>query len=67
MKLPAGAGRSYDVARDGRFLISVPETVEGKLTVQTQFVVVQNWFEELRARVPRQERIDESWNSCCNC
>jgi serine/threonine-protein kinase len=53
VKLPAGAGRSYDVARDGRFLISVPATAEGKLALQTQFVVVQHWFEELRARVPR--------------
>jgi eukaryotic-like serine/threonine-protein kinase len=53
VKLPAGAGRSYDVARDGRFLISVPATAEGKLLVQTQFIVVQSWFEEVRARVPR--------------
>jgi hypothetical protein len=39
---------SYDVARDGRFLMIEPLDATG-----ASIVVVQNWFEELKRRVPR--------------
>jgi serine/threonine-protein kinase len=39
---------SYDVARDGRFLMIEPLDATG-----ASIVVVQNWFEELKKRVPR--------------
>jgi serine/threonine protein kinase/Tol biopolymer transport system component len=51
-------GRSYDVSRDGqRFLMikDVPATdADGQPTTQTQasMVVVLNWFEELKQRLP---------------
>jgi len=45
-----GAGlANYDVSRDGRFLMLVPEDRgAGTETI----IVVKNWFEELKARVP---------------
>ena len=45
-----GAGlANYDVSRDGRFLMLVPDdSAAGTETI----VVVTNWFEELMARVP---------------
>jgi serine/threonine-protein kinase len=45
---------SYDVTPDGRFLISVPavsEITDGG--VRQRIVIVQNWFEELKAKVSR--------------
>jgi serine/threonine-protein kinase len=43
--------RSYDVARDGRFLmIQLPGT--GDAAVVSSIVVVENWTEELKQRVP---------------
>jgi hypothetical protein len=42
---------SYDVARDGRFLMIQPSGSEEPPTAN--IVVVQNWAEELRRRVPR--------------
>ena len=51
IKRPDGAGTSYDVAPDGRFLFIVPP--KGAVVVtRPSIVVVQNWFDELRARVP---------------
>ena len=38
----------YDVAPDGRFLV----IKFGVFNQQQQVVVVQNWIEELKARVP---------------
>jgi serine/threonine-protein kinase len=38
---------SYDVARDGRFLM-----IKADQKVVTHLNLVQNWFEELKARVP---------------
>ena len=50
------AGRSYDIAPDGqRFLmVKTSASAEGddELAGLTQIVVVQNWVEELQARVP---------------
>jgi eukaryotic-like serine/threonine-protein kinase len=45
-------GRTYDVSRDGRFLMIKENTAssEGKAP-QASMIVVQNWFEELKAKV----------------
>jgi hypothetical protein len=44
---------SYDVARDGRFLmIQSPASVDGGVPVQSSIVVVRNWTEELKRLVP---------------
>ena len=44
--------RTFDVAPDGRFLIM--ESVTGITSpVAPHFVVVLNWFEELKARAPK--------------
>ena len=42
---------SYDVARDGRFLMIDPAPSENAAT-SASIVVVQNWTEELKQRVP---------------
>ena len=43
--------RPYDIAPDGRFLIIRSGQAAGGGTAQN-LVVVQNWFEDLKARVP---------------
>jgi hypothetical protein len=49
--LPDPTASSYDVARDGRFLMI--QTVDGLGTGQSaSIVVVQNWSEEIKRRVP---------------
>ena len=51
--MPIAWRPSYDVARDGRFL---DDPIRGAPTVPmaapSSIVVVQNWFEELKRRVP---------------
>jgi serine/threonine-protein kinase len=49
----AGA-RSYDISRDGRRFLMMKARIDAgdPLAGLTQIVVVQNWFTELRARVP---------------
>ncbi len=42
--------RGYDVARDGRFLMILPGD-EKRATASSSIVVVQNFAEELKARV----------------
>jgi len=49
---PNGAWRSYDVARDGRFLMIQPGSAAGAAAAQASIVVVQNWTEELKRLVP---------------
>jgi serine/threonine-protein kinase len=44
--------RTYDVARDGRFLMIQSEAATQPDAAPSTIVVVQNWFEELRQRVP---------------
>ena len=46
-----GAVRQYHVASDGRFLM-LKGLQANEDDTPTQVVLVQNWFEELRARVP---------------
>jgi serine/threonine-protein kinase len=45
-----GRGREYHVGPDGRFLMLKPMPVEDTTIDAPPFVVVLNWFEELKAR-----------------
>ena len=45
---PTGTSQTYDVAKDGRFLML--KTAAG---AHTSLVIVHNWFEELKRLVPR--------------
>jgi hypothetical protein len=52
LMLQAPSVNSYDVARDGRFLmIELPGGL-GANSPAASIVVVQNWTEELKRRVP---------------
>jgi hypothetical protein len=44
--------RSYDVARDGRFLMIQPQGSPDDPAGLSSIVVVENWLEELKQRVP---------------
>jgi Tol biopolymer transport system component len=48
---PAPAARSYDVARDGRFLM-IEQPGAGADAAPASIVVVENWAEELKRLVP---------------
>ncbi len=53
VKIPAGASEAYDVAPDGRFLFHFQRSMRADEGAPRQeIIVVQNWFEELKARVP---------------
>jgi hypothetical protein len=46
-------GRMYDASRDGkRFLMTQENSVAGEQSQSARLVIVLNWFEELKARVP---------------
>ena len=47
----AGSGRSYDVSNDGKRFLMV-KRAPGEGAASPQIVVVQNWSEELKARMP---------------
>jgi serine/threonine-protein kinase len=49
---PVRQSRSYDVARDGRFLMIQPEEAPTSSEAPASIVIVENWFEELKQRVP---------------
>ena len=50
---PANSGRNYDVSTDGRrFLMVKEEALTNATSAPREIVVVQNWFEELKRRVP---------------
>ena len=44
--------RSYDIAPDGRFLVVKQANLAGDDPSTGQIILIQNWFEELKARVP---------------
>ena len=46
------SGRSYDVSPDGEQFLMIKESGGEVTTAPQRFIVVQNWFEELRQRVP---------------
>jgi serine/threonine-protein kinase len=47
-----GTVRTYDVARDGRFLMIKEDAIADEHAAPPSIVVVQNWLEELKRRVP---------------
>ena len=51
VKLPPNAAFNFSAGPDGRFLINVPAA--GVMSSRDRLIVVQNWFEELKAKVPR--------------
>ncbi len=46
------AGRHYDIARDGRFLMIKNARTLDEIGPPPQIVVVQNWLDELKRLVP---------------
>jgi len=53
LKIAAGTSEAYDVAPDGRFLFHFQRSVRPDEKAQRQaIIIVQNWFEELKQRVP---------------
>jgi hypothetical protein len=44
-------GRSYDISLDGRRFLAI-KSPSAQADAPTNLVVVQNWFEELKRRVP---------------
>jgi len=52
VKWPPNAGSAYDVAPDGRFLFNFPASTVATEAARPQMVIVQHWFDELKARVP---------------
>jgi hypothetical protein len=46
------SARGYDVSRDGRRFVTVRENNKSPEPPPTQMILVQNWFEELKRRVP---------------
>jgi hypothetical protein len=53
---PAPQIVSYDVAREGRFLLLQPQTDAGATRAPPEIVVVENFAEEVARRVPTQRR-----------
>ena len=52
LKIPAWWSEAYDVAPDGRFLFHLQGSRSEEEAPRQEIVVAQNWFEELKARVP---------------
>ena len=48
----AGNGRAYDVSRDGQTFLMIKAAGGDPTSTPTGIVVVLNWVEELKARVP---------------
>jgi NAD(P)-dependent dehydrogenase (short-subunit alcohol dehydrogenase family) len=49
----AVSNRSYDVSRDGRrFLLMKSSPSAPQIPTASRIVIVQNWFEEVKARAP---------------
>ena len=48
----SGAQRTYDIAPDGRFLMIKEGDAADSTAGESQSVLVENWFEELKARLP---------------
>ena len=45
--------RCYDVAPDGQRVYAVAPRIPSPPTAVTQINLIQNWFEELKVKVPR--------------
>ena len=48
---PEGTGRTYDVSPDGRRFLMI-KNAASITELPPQIVIVENWFEELKRRVP---------------
>ena len=46
------SGRTYDVSRDGQRFLMIKGGATTEAAARTQFIVVQNWLEELKRLVP---------------
>jgi serine/threonine-protein kinase len=51
-RLLGNTGRTFDVSRDGQRFLMLKDTADAADSALPSIVVVQNWFEELLARVP---------------
>jgi hypothetical protein len=51
---PDLTAKSYAVGRDGRFLMLEQQADAARASGPARIVVVENWTEELKQRVPRQ-------------
>jgi Tol biopolymer transport system component len=49
----AYASNDYDIAADGRLLVTMPAGGTEGEAARSRIVVVQHWFDELKVRVPR--------------
>ncbi len=52
----ANSSNDYDIAADGRLLVKMPTGGTDVEASRPRIVVVQNWFDELKARVPTTPR-----------
>jgi hypothetical protein len=52
----ANSSNDYDIAADGRLLVTMPTGGTDVEASRPRIVVVQNWFDELKARVPTTPR-----------
>jgi Tol biopolymer transport system component len=52
---PQYSERSYDITRDGKFLVVLPASAQAQTNQRrtAQINILLNWFEELKQRVPR--------------
>jgi serine/threonine-protein kinase len=59
-RLMANTGRTYDVSRDGRRFLMLKDDAAAAAgqTVRPNIIVVQNWFEEVKARVSGVKPLD---------
>lgn len=59
LKLPSTSSFAYDVAPDGRFLLHRDASATREEAERPKIVMVQNWFDELKARVPTARRSNQ--------
>jgi hypothetical protein len=53
VRYPPGAGeRAYDVTPDGKRLLMIQQKDDASQPPMTHIVLVQNWDQELKRRVP---------------
>ena len=55
--------RAYDVAPDGQRFVMIKENDGGQTSKLASMVVVMNWVEELKARLPRHDQRCENGSS----
>jgi hypothetical protein len=50
--VPGFVNRSYDISADGRRFLAIKPPAAEQTGAPTSLIIVQNWFEELKRRVP---------------